>query len=46
MHIAFLLYGEAKAKAVHNVLEGEKKFETYPAQLIIPRGRSGALVFR
>jgi len=34
--IAFLVYGEAKAKAVHNVLEGEKKFETYPAQLIIP----------
>ena len=34
--IAFLVYGEAKANAVHNVLEGEKDFETYPAQLIIP----------
>jgi 6-phosphogluconolactonase len=34
--IAFLVYGEAKAIAVHNVLEGEKDFETYPAQLIIP----------
>lgn len=34
--IAFLVYGEAKANAVHNVLEGEKDFETYPAQLISP----------
>jgi len=34
--IAFLVYGAAKAKAVHNVLEGEKDFETYPAQLITP----------
>ena len=34
--IAFLVYGEAKAIAVHNVLEGEKDFETYPVQLIIP----------
>jgi 6-phosphogluconolactonase len=34
--IAFLVYGEAKAMAVHNVLEGEKDFETYPAQLISP----------
>ena len=34
--IAFLVYGEAKTIAVHNVLEGEKDFETYPAQLIIP----------
>jgi len=34
--IAFLVYGEAKAKAVHEVLKGEKDFETYPAQLIIP----------
>jgi 6-phosphogluconolactonase len=34
--IAFLVYGDAKAKAVHNVLEGEKNFETYPAQLIVP----------
>lgn len=34
--IAFLVFGDAKAKAVHDVLEGEKDFETYPAQLIIP----------
>jgi 6-phosphogluconolactonase len=34
--ITFLVYGETKAMAVHNVLEEEKDFETYPAQLIIP----------
>src|SRR4030095_16321096 len=34
--IVFLVYGEAKANAVHDVLEGEKDFEKYPAQLIIP----------
>ena len=34
--IAFLVYGEAKANAVHDVLEGKKDFETFPAQLIIP----------
>ena len=34
--ISFLVYGEAKANAVHDVLEGAKDFETYPAQLIIP----------
>jgi len=34
--ISFLVYGDAKANAVHDVLEGEKDFETYPAQLIIP----------
>jgi 6-phosphogluconolactonase len=34
--IAFLVYGEVKAIAVHNVLEREKDFEIYPAQLIIP----------
>jgi 6-phosphogluconolactonase len=34
--IGFLVYGEAKAIAVHNVLEAEKDFETYPAQLISP----------
>ena len=32
--IAFLVYGETKANAVFEVLEGEKNFETYPAQLI------------
>jgi 6-phosphogluconolactonase len=35
-NIAFLVYGEAKANAVYEVLEGEKNVETYPAQLIIP----------
>ena len=34
--IAFLVYGDTKAKAVHDVLEGEKDAETFPAQLIIP----------
>jgi 6-phosphogluconolactonase len=34
--IAFLVYGNTKAKAVHDVLEGEKDPETFPAQLIIP----------
>jgi 6-phosphogluconolactonase len=34
--IAFLVYGDTKAKAVHDVLEGEKDPETFPAQLIIP----------
>ncbi len=34
-NIAFLVYGASKANAVHEVLEGEKDFETYPAQLIM-----------
>jgi 6-phosphogluconolactonase len=34
--IAFFVYGATKANAVYEVLEGEKDFETYPAQLIIP----------
>ena len=34
--IAFLVYGDTKAKAVHDVLEGEKDPETFPAQLVIP----------
>ena len=34
--IAFLVYGEVKARAVQEVLEGEKDPETFPAQLIIP----------
>lgn len=33
-HIAFLVYGEGKAEAVHHVLEDEKNIEEYPAQLI------------
>ena len=34
--ISFLVYGDTKAKAVHDVLEGEKDPETFPAQLVIP----------
>ncbi|MES2332522.1 MAG: 6-phosphogluconolactonase [Bacteroidota bacterium] len=33
-HIAFLVYGLAKADAVHHVLEGEQDVKKYPAQLI------------
>ena len=33
-NIAFLVYGESKAKAVHEVLKGKRDFENYPAQLI------------
>lgn len=33
-HIAFLVYGESKAEAVHHVLEDEENIEQYPAQLI------------
>jgi 6-phosphogluconolactonase len=32
--IAFLVYGEAKAIAVHHVLEDDENIEEYPAQLI------------
>jgi 6-phosphogluconolactonase len=32
--IAFLIYGEGKAIAVHHVLEDERNIEEYPAQLI------------
>jgi 6-phosphogluconolactonase len=35
-HIAFLVYGEGKAIAVHHVLEDEEDIENYPAQLIEP----------
>ncbi len=35
-HIAFLVYGEAKAEAVHHVLENELNKIKYPAQLIRP----------
>lgn len=34
--IAFLVYGDTKAKAVQDVLEGEKDPNTFPAQLISP----------
>jgi len=32
--IAFLVYGEAKAIAVHHVLEDDENIDEYPAQLI------------
>jgi 6-phosphogluconolactonase len=35
-HIAFLVYGESKALAVHHVIEDKKDIENYPAQLIKP----------
>lgn len=34
--IAFLVYGDAKAEAVHHVLENEPNEKNYPAQLIRP----------
>jgi 6-phosphogluconolactonase len=34
--IVFLVYGSAKAEAVHHILEGEENMEAYPAQLIKP----------
>jgi 6-phosphogluconolactonase len=33
-NIAFLVYGESKAVAVHHVLEDDENIENYPAQLI------------
>jgi len=35
-NIAFLVYGEGKAEAVHHVLEDDEDIEEYPAQLIDP----------
>lgn len=35
-HIAYLVYGEGKAIAVHHVIEDKKDIENYPAQLIDP----------
>lgn len=35
-HVAFLVYGDSKAKAVHHIIEDEKDFENFPAQLIVP----------
>ena len=35
-HVAFLVYGEGKAIAVHHVIEDKKDIENYPAQLIDP----------
>lgn len=38
--ISFFVYGESKAEAVKQVLEGERNFEEYPAQLIHPEDGS------
>ncbi|MDF2433389.1 MAG: 6-phosphogluconolactonase [Mucilaginibacter sp.] len=35
-HIAFLVYGQGKAIAVHHVLEDDEDIEEFPAQLIEP----------
>ena len=35
-HIAYLVYGEGKAEAVHHIIEDKKDIENYPAQLIRP----------
>lgn len=35
-NIAFLVYGEGKAIAVHHILEDDEDIENYPAQLIEP----------
>ncbi|HVS93264.1 MAG TPA: 6-phosphogluconolactonase [Mucilaginibacter sp.] len=35
-HIAYLVFGQGKAQAVHNVIEGKPNVEEYPAQLIKP----------
>lgn len=35
-HIAFLVFGESKSKAVYHVLQGGRDPEKYPAQLIQP----------
>ncbi len=35
-HIAFLVYGEGKAEAVHRVIEENKDIDNFPAQLIKP----------
>lgn len=35
-HIAFLVFGSSKADAVHHVLQGDKDYNQFPAQLIQP----------
>ena len=35
-HIVFMISGKEKAKAVHEVLEGERNPDLYPSQIIIP----------
>ena len=36
-HIAFLVYGDGKAEAVHHVIEDQTDIENYPAQLVKPQ---------
>jgi 6-phosphogluconolactonase len=36
-HVAYLVYGDGKAEAVHHVIEDKKDIENYPAQLIDPK---------
>ena len=36
-HVAFLVYGEGKAIAVHHIIEDKTNIEEYPAQLIKPQ---------
>jgi 6-phosphogluconolactonase len=36
-HIAYLVYGQGKAEAVHHVIEDKTDIENYPAQLINPQ---------
>ena len=40
-NIAFLVFGNDKAEAVYNVIEGEKNHEKYPGQLIEPLTGTG-----
>lgn len=35
-HVAFLVYGQGKAIAVHHVIEDKRNVENFPAQLIAP----------
>ncbi|MBC8035405.1 MAG: 6-phosphogluconolactonase [Chitinophagaceae bacterium] len=35
-NVAFLVYGESKATALHQVIEGERNINQFPAQLIQP----------
>jgi 6-phosphogluconolactonase len=36
-HVAFLVYGDGKAIAVHHIIEDKTDIENYPAQLIKPQ---------
>jgi 6-phosphogluconolactonase len=35
-HIVFMISGEGKSQALHQVLEGEKNPDLYPSQVILP----------